>query len=141
MTPPAAPPRHARPVAPTPPAAVAGAVAAFLGALVSLWLSLVLVALGEPDSGGIGRAWAVVPLVAAAALTAGGVALLRRRGWWPLAVGLAAAAVFVARLYADAAAMGEPAPWGLGTLVLAGPVLALLLALTPRVRDWLGSTG
>ena len=141
MTPPVTPSRHVRPVAPTPPAAVAGAVAAFLGALVSLWLAVVLVALGEPDSGGIGRAWALVPLVGAAALTGGGVQLLRRRGWWLLAAGLAAAVAFVARLSTDSASLGEPAPWGLGILVLAGPVVALLLALTPRVRDWLGAAG
>jgi hypothetical protein len=137
MTPPAAASRHARPVDPPPAPAVAAVALAFLGGLALLWLALVVWGLGGLSSDGSGRAWALLPLAAGATSLIGGVWVLRRRGWWPLAVAGLLALAFVGLLAADSARYGEDLPVGMAVLVLAGPVLALALACTPRVRAWL----
>ena len=116
---------------------MAAAVLAVLGGLALLWLAFVLWGLGGPGSDGSGRAWALLPLAAGATALIGGVWVLRRRGWWPLAVAGLLALAFVGVLAADSARFGEGPPVGMAVLVLAGPVLALALARTPRVRAWL----
>lgn len=138
MTPPAAPPRHTRPVGSAPRAALAAAVLAGLGALVLLYLAFLVFALGGLSSDGEDRAWALLPLAAGLAAAAGAVRLLRRRGAGLLAVAAVLAAAFVALLVAQAADLGEDPPVGLALLLLAGPVAALALALTAPVRRWLG---
>jgi peptidoglycan/LPS O-acetylase OafA/YrhL len=140
MTPPAAPPRHPSPVESSPPAAIAAAVLAGLGALVLLCLAFLVLALGGLSSDGADRAWALLPLAAGLAAALGSVRLLRRRGWGALAAACLLAAAFVVLLVAQAADLGEDPPVGLAALLLAGPVLALALALTPPVRRWLAST-
>ncbi len=137
MTPPAAVSRRTRPVDPPPAPALAAAVFAFLGGLALLWLAVVLWGLGGLSSDGSGRAWALLPLAAGVTALAGGVMVLRRRGWWPLAVASLLALAFVGVLAADSARFGEDLPVGMAVVVLAGPVLALALACTPRVRTWL----
>jgi hypothetical protein len=119
-----------------PPAAVGAAVLAFVGALPVLYIAFVLWALGGLSSDRGDRGWALLPLAAALAQVWGGVRLLRRRGWRFLALGCLPAAVFVGLLVAQSAALGGRPPPGLVLLLLAGPVLALGLALTPQVRHW-----
>jgi hypothetical protein len=126
-------------VAPSPassapaPAMLAG-VLGIAGALPVLYLGMLVWALGGLSSDGSGRSWALLPLVAAATQLAGGVRLLRRRDWRLLVAGCVPVAVFVAGVLARSLAVGEIPP--VGTLLLAGPVLALVLALTPRARQW-----
>jgi peptidoglycan/LPS O-acetylase OafA/YrhL len=140
MTPPAALARRARPVDPAPRAVLAAAVLAGIGALVLLALAFLVLALGGLSSDGADRAWALLPLAAGLAAALGSVRLLRRRGWGALAAACLLAAAFVVLLVAQAADLGEDPPVGLAALLLAGPVLALALALTPPVRRWLAST-
>ena len=129
--------RRPRPVDPPPAPALAAAVLAVLGGLLLLWLALVLWALGGLSSDGSGRAWALLPLAAGATTLTGAVWVLRRRGWWPLALASLLALAFVGVLAAEAADLGESPPVGTAGLVLVGPVLALALACTPRARTWL----
>jgi hypothetical protein len=139
MTPPTALRRPARPVDPAPPAAIAAAVIALIGALVLLFLAFLVLALGGLDSDGAGRLWALLPLAAGGAAAVGGLRLLRRRGWRLLAAATGLAAVFAAVLVARSADLGEEVPVGMVLLLLAGPVVALALALTPAVRRWLAA--
>ena len=129
--------RRPRPVDPPPTPALAAAVLAVLGGLLLLWLALVLWALGGLSSDGSGRAWELLPLAAGGTTLIGAVWVLRRRGWWPLALASLLALAFVGVLAAEAADLGESPPVGTAVLVLAGPVLALALACTPRARTWL----
>jgi hypothetical protein len=141
MTPPAAPPRHARPVEPAPPpVAIAASVVAIIGGLVLLYLAFLVLALGGLSNDGADRAWAVLPLAAGLAAAVGGLRLLRRRGWRLLGVAALLAAAFVVVLVAQSADLGEDPPVGMALLLLAGPVVALALALTPPVRRWLRSS-
>ncbi|MBY3552126.1 hypothetical protein [Modestobacter lapidis] len=139
MTPPAALPRHARPVDPAPRAALLAVVLAGVGALVLLFLAFLIFALGGLGSDGADREWALLPLAAGLAAGTGAIRLLRRRGWGVLAVACLLAAAFVALLVARTADVGEDPPVGLALLLLAGPVLALGLVLTPTVRRWLAT--
>jgi hypothetical protein len=124
-----------RPAAPA--AAVGAAVLAVVGALPVLYLALLIWALGGLSSDGRGRAWALLPLAAAVAQVWGGVRLLRRRGWRLLAVACGPATAFVGWLVLASASAGQPPPVG-PLLVLLTPVVALGLAVTPRVRAWVG---
>ena len=136
MSPPDAAPRPAAPApAPVPAAAVGAAALAVVGALPVLYLALLVRALGGLGSDGRDRAWALLPLAAAVAQVWGGVRLLRRRGWRLLALACAPATAFVGWLVLDSAAGGRPPPVG-PLLVLLTPVVALGLAVTPRVRAW-----
>ncbi|MCU1606898.1 MAG: hypothetical protein JWP46_3363 [Modestobacter sp.] len=108
---------------------------AVVGALPVLYLALVIWALGGLSSDGRDRAWALLPLAAAVAQVWGGVRLLRRRGWRLLAVACVPATAFVGWLVLDSASAGQPPPGG-PLLVLLTPVVALGLAVTPRVRAW-----
>jgi len=139
MTPPAALPRHTRPVDPAPRAALAAGVLAGLGALVLLYLAFLVLALGGLSADGAERSWALLPLAAGVVTALGCVRLLRRRGWGALGVACLLAAAFVALLAAQAADLGEDPPLGLAAVLLAGPVVALALALTPPVRRWLAT--
>jgi peptidoglycan/LPS O-acetylase OafA/YrhL len=123
-----------------PPPAVAAAVVAVLGGLLLLWLGVVQWALGgldTGDTGDTGRAWALLPLAAGAAVLVGGIGVLRRRGQLLLAVGVVLAVAFVVVLAVQTAGLDEGPPVGVALVVLAGPVLALLLLRTPRARSWL----
>jgi hypothetical protein len=115
-------------------------VIALIGALVLLFLAFLVLALGGLDSDGAGRLWALLPLAAGVAAAVGGLRLLRRRGWRLLAAATGLAAVFAAVLGARSAELGEEAPVGMILLLLAGPLLALVLSLTPKVRRWLAGT-
>lgn len=139
MTPPAAPSRHVRPAGRPPAAALAAAALAVLGGLALVWLAVIGWALGGMSADGAGRAWALVPLAAGVAALVGAVWVLRRRGWWPLAVAGLLAVAFAAVLAAEFRRVGEAPPVSLALVVLAAPLLALALACTPRVRSW--STG
>ncbi|MCW2696312.1 MAG: hypothetical protein JWR62_1397 [Modestobacter sp.] len=140
MNPPAAPPRHARPVDPAPPpAAIACAVVALVGGLVLVYLAFLVVALGGLSNDGADRVWGVLPLAAGLAAAVGGLRVLRRRGWWLLGLATLLAAAFVAVLVARSAGLEETPPVGMALLLLAGPVVALALALTLPVRRWLSS--
>jgi hypothetical protein len=126
----------AHPPAPLPPAAVAAAVLAFVGALPVLYLALVIWALGGLSSDGGDRGWALLPLAAALAQVWGGVRLLRGQGWRLLAMACLPATVVVGWLVVDSVSAGQPPPLGPLLLVLT-PVVALGLALTPPVRHWI----
>jgi hypothetical protein len=118
---------------------MAAGVLAGLGALVLLYLAFLVFALGGLSSDGADRVWALLPLAAGVAAGVGAVRLFRRRGRGGLVVACVLTAAFVGVLAAQAADVGEDAPVGLALLLLAGPVLALGLALTPPVRRWLES--
>ena len=138
MTPPTDLRRPARPVDPAPPAAVAAAVIALIGALVLLFLAFLVLALGGLDADGAGRLWALLPLAAGVAAATGGLRLLRRRSGQGLLTGATVlAAVFAGVLAAKSADLGEAAPVGMILMLLTGPLVALALSQTPRVRGWL----
>jgi hypothetical protein len=111
-------------------------VLGLVGALPTLFLAVVAVALGGLSADAGPDPWTYLLLAAPVVQVLGAAWLLGRRSWLllvlavvPVAV-LAGAVVWAATGTADA---GNPA---LPLLLLVAPVLAAVLAATPRVRRW-----
>src|ERR687894_674915 len=119
-----------------PPLALTAGVLGLVGALPTLFLAVVLGGLSAdagPDP------WTYLLLAAPVVQVLGAAWLLARRSWLllvlavvPVAV-LTGAVVWAATGTADA---GNPA---LPLLLLVAPVLAAVLAATPRVRRWVAA--
>ena len=119
-----------------PPLALVAGVLGLVGALPPAFLAVIAVALGGLSADAGPDPWAYLLLAAPLAQVFGAVWLLARRSWLllvlavvPVAV-LAGAVVWAATGTADA---GNPT---LPLLLLVAPVLAAVLAATPRVRRW-----
>ena len=119
-----------------PPLALIAGVLGLIGALPTLFLAVIAVALGglSVDSGP--DPFAYLTLAAPLLQILGATWLLARRSWLLLVLAvvpvalLAGAVVWAATGTEDA---GNPA---LPLLLLVAPVLAAVLAATPRVRRW-----
>ncbi|MGY1689633.1 hypothetical protein [Geodermatophilus sp. SYSU D01105] len=119
----------------TPGLALAAGVLGILGAVPLLFVAVFAVALGGLSADSGPDPWTYLLLLAPVVQLAGALWLLLRRGWLPLVlsvlpVAVLTGAVVVAATREDA---GSPA-WPL--MLVALPVLAAALALTPRVRRW-----
>jgi hypothetical protein len=119
-----------------PPPAVLAAVLGLVGAIPTGFLAVIAVALGGLTSDAGPDVWTYLLVVAPLLQVCAAVWLLARRGWLltvlavlPVAA-LTGAVVWAATGTADA---GNPA---LPLLLLLAPVLAAVLAATPRVRRW-----
>jgi hypothetical protein len=119
-----------------PPLALTAGVLGFVGALPTLLLAVIAVALGGLSADAGPDPFAYLMLAAPLLQVLGATWLLARRSWLllvlavvPVAV-LAGAVVWAATGTEDA---GNPA---LPLLLLVAPVLAAVLAATPRVRRW-----
>jgi len=119
-----------------PPLALTAGALGLVGVLPTLFLAVTAVALGglAADTGPdpVSHLLVLAPLVQ---LWAAGW-LLARRGWLPMVIAVVPVAVFagvVVRAATGTADAGNPA---LPLLLLVAPVLAAVLAATPRVRRW-----
>ncbi|WP_166487424.1 hypothetical protein [Geodermatophilus obscurus] len=122
-----------------PPLALVAGVLGLVGALPPAFLAVIAVALGGLSADAGPDPWAYLLLAAPLVQVFGAVWLLARRSWLllvlavvPVAV-LAGAVVWAATGTEDA---GNPA---LPLLLLVAPVLAAVLAATPRVRRWVAA--
>jgi peptidoglycan/LPS O-acetylase OafA/YrhL len=119
-----------------PPLALTAGVLALVGALPTLFLAVVAVALGGLSADAGPDPWTYLLLAAPVVQVLGAAWLLARRSWLLLVLAvvpvaaLAGAVVWAATGTEDA---GNPA---LPLLLLVAPVLAAVLAATPRVRRW-----
>jgi hypothetical protein len=116
------------------PAIAAGALG-ILGAVPPLFVAVLAVMLGGLNADTGPDPWTYLLLVAPVVQLAGALWLLLRRGWLPLVVSVLPVAVLTGAVVVVAARedAGNPA-WPL--VLVALPVLAGALALTPRVRRW-----
>ena len=119
-----------------PPLGLLAAVLGIIGALPPAFLAVMAVALGGLTADAGPDPWTYLLLVAPVLQVGGATWLLARRGWLPLVLAvipvavLTAAVVWAARVTEDAGSLGWP------LLLLVVPVLAAVLAATPRVRRW-----
>ena len=119
-----------------PPLALVAGVLGLVGALPTLFLAVVAVALGGLSADAGPDPWTYLLLAAPVVQVLGAAWLLARRSWLLLVLAvvpvalLAGAVVWAATGTEDA---GNPA---LPLLLLVAPVLAAVLAATPRVRRW-----
>ena len=119
-----------------PPLALIAGVLGFVGALPTLLLAVIAVALGGLSADAGPDPFAYLMLAAPLLQVLGATWLLARRSWLLLVLAvvpvalLAGAVVWVATGTEDAQ---NPA---LPLLLLVAPVVAAVLAATPRVRRW-----
>ncbi|MGY1679506.1 hypothetical protein [Geodermatophilus sp. SYSU D01176] len=122
-----------------PPLALVAGVLGIVGALPTLFLAVIAVALGGLSADAGPDPWTYLLLAAPLVQVLGAAWLLARRSWLVLVLAvvpvalLAGAVVWAATGTEDA---GNPA---LPLLLLLAPVLAAVLAATPRVRRWVAA--
>ncbi|MGY1642769.1 hypothetical protein ACI782_16795 [Geodermatophilus sp. SYSU D00703] len=118
-----------------PGLAMAAGVLGILGAVPPLFVAVLAVMLGGLDADTGPDPWTYLLLVAPVVQLAGALWLLLRRGWLPLVLSVLPVAVLTGAVVVTATRedAGSPA-WPL--VLVALPLLAAALALTPRVRRW-----
>jgi hypothetical protein len=138
-----APPSGTRSGAPStdpriPAAALAAGVLGIVGALPPAFLAVTAVALGGLTADAGPDPWTYLLLLAPLVLLAGAMLLLARRSWLLLVLGVLPVAVLTgAVIWAVADTEEGSVFWPL--LLLAFPLVAAALALTPRVRGWVSA--
>jgi hypothetical protein len=129
-------PAAAVPTRRTPPApAIAAAVLGLLSAGVPAVFALIALAFSGGELGGGGWLLVVVPVVLLAGLFVGGVLLLTGRSWLALALPAGALAALVLTGYL----MGGWDAGAFGVLTVLVPLLTTVLAVLPRVRQWVAA--
>jgi hypothetical protein len=129
-------PAAAVPTRRTPPApAIAAAVLGLLSAGVPAVFALIALAFSGGEFGGGGWLLVVVPVVLLAGLFVGGVLLLTGRSWLALALPAGALAALVLTGYL----MGGWDAGAFGVLTVLVPLLTTVLAVLPRVRQWVAA--
>ncbi|WNV77394.1 hypothetical protein [Geodermatophilus sp. DSM 44513] len=126
------PPPDAR----TPPAALASAALGVVGAAPTGFLAVVAVALGGVTADAGVDPWAILLLVVPVVQVCAAIWLLARRGWLPTVLALLPVAVLAGVVVWTAVRTEEAANPALPLLLLLAPLLAAVLAATPRVRRW-----
>ena len=118
-----------------PVPAIAAAVLGVLSAFVPAVFALAAFALtgGDLDD----NVWLLiaVPIVLVLGLLTGAVLLLTGRSWWVLAASAGALSALLFYGYASGGWGGGP----FGVLTLVIPLLTTVLAVLPRVRDWVAA--
>lgn len=131
-------PLHQPAAAGRPPLATAAAVLAFVSTLPVLLLTALVWTITGLEGWSAAQIWTTVPLAVAAALVAGGVRLLRRRG---AAVLIAANVplVVLGLLQSSVLVLSGGMPGDLPLVLLVLPALGTAFVLTPGVRRWLAT--
>ena len=128
----------APPDARMPPPAVLAAALGFIGAFPTGFLAVIAVALGGLTADAGPDPWAyllvLVPLVQVWAA----IWLLARRGWLPMVIAVVPVAILAGVVVWTAARTEDAGNSALPLLLLLAPVVAAVLAATPRVRRWVG---
>jgi hypothetical protein len=119
-----------------PPLALTAGVLGLVGALPTLFLAVIAVALGGLSADAGPDPWTYLLLVAPLVQVLGAAWLLARRSWLLLVLAVVPVAVLAAAIAWAATGTEDAGNPGLPLLLLVVPVLAAVLAATPRVRRW-----
>ena len=119
-----------------PPLALVAGVLGLVGALPPAFLAVIAVALGGLSADAGPDPWAYLLLAAPLVQVFGAVWLLARRSWLLLVLAVVPVAVLAGAVVWAATGTEDAGNPGLPLLLLVAPVLAAVLAATPRVRRW-----
>jgi len=119
-----------------PSLALTAGVLGLVGALPTLFLAVIAVALGGLSADAGPDPWTYLLLVAPLVQVLGAAWLLARRSWLLLVLAVVPVAVLAAAIAWAATGTEDAGNPGLPLLLLVVPVLAAVLAATPRVRRW-----
>lgn len=119
-----------------PPPAVLAAALGIVGAIPTGFLAVIAVALGGLTSDAGPDPWTYLLVVAPLLQVGAAIWLLARRGWLPTVLAVVPVAVLAGVVVWTATRTEEAGNAGLPLLLLLAPVLAAVLAATPRVRRW-----
>ncbi len=119
-----------------PPLGLLAAALGIVGALPPAFLAVMAVALGGLTADAGPDPWTYLLLVAPVLQVWGALWLLARRGWLLLVLAVVPVAVLTAAVVWAATRTEEAGSPGWPLLLLVTPVLAAVLAATPRVRRW-----
>ena len=121
-----------------PPPAVLAAALGFIGAFPTGFLAVIAVALGWLTADAGFDPWAYLLVVAPLVQVWAAIWLLARRGWLPTVLAVVPVAVLAGVVVWTATRTEEAGNPALPLLLLLAPVIAAVLATTPRVRRWVG---
>ena len=119
-----------------PPLGLLSAVLGIVGALPPGFLAVMAVALGGLTADAGPDPWTYLLLLAPLLQVWGAVWLLARRSWLLLVLAVVPVAVLTAAVVWSATVTEGAGSPGWPLLLLVAPVLAAVLAATPRVRRW-----
>ncbi|TFV61290.1 hypothetical protein E4P41_09730 [Geodermatophilus sp. DF01-2] len=122
-----------------PPLALAAGVLGLVGALPTTFLAVVAVALGGLSAAAGPDPWTYLLLAAPLLQVLGATWLLARRSWLLLVLAVVPVALLTAAVIWAASTTEEAGGLGWPLLLLVVPVLAAVLAATPRVRHWVAT--
>ncbi|RBY74480.1 hypothetical protein DQ238_21820 [Geodermatophilus sp. TF02-6] len=118
-------------------AALAAAVAGIVGALPPAFVAVIAVALGGLSADTGPDPWTYLLILAPVLQICAALWLLARRGWLPLVLAVLPVALLTAGVVWAASSTEDAGGPGWALLMLVLPVLAAVLAATPRVRRWI----
>ncbi len=119
-----------------PPPAVLAAALGMIGAIPTGFLALMAVALGGLSADAGPDPWTYLLVVAPLVQVCAAIWLLARRGWLPTVLAVVPVALLAGAVVWAATGTEDAGNPGLPLLLLVAPVLAAVLAATPRVRRW-----
>ncbi len=119
-----------------PPQALAAVDLGIIGAIPTGFLAVIAVALGGLTSDAGFDPWAYLLVLAPLVQVGAAIWLLARRGWLPTVLAVLPVAVLTGVVVWTATRTEEAGNPALPLLLLLAPVLAAVLAATPRVRRW-----
>jgi hypothetical protein len=119
-----------------PPLALTAGVLGLVGAFPTGFLAVIAVALGGLTADAGFDPWAYLLVVAPLVQIWAAVWLLARRGWLPMVVAVVPVAVLAGVVVWTATGTEDAGNPALPLLLLVVPVLAAVMAATPRVRRW-----
>ena len=122
-----------------PPLALTAGVLGFVGALPTLLLAVIAVALGGLSADAGPDPVAYLTLAAPLLQVLGATWLLARRSWLLLVLAVVPVAVLAGAVVWAATGTEDAQSPALPLLLLVAPVLAAVLAATPRVRRWVAA--
>ena len=126
----------APPDARTPPPAVLAAALGLIGAVPTGFLAVIAVALGGLTADAGFDPWAYLLVLAPLVQIWAAIWLLARRGWLPMVIAVIPVAILAGVVVWTAVRTGDAGNPMLPLLLLLAPVIAAVLAATPRVRRW-----
>ena len=129
------PPPDAR----TPPPAILAAALGLIGAVPTGFLAVIAVALGGLTADAGFDPWAYLLVIAPLVQIWAAIWLLARRGWLPMVIAVVPVAVLAGVVVWTATRTEEAGNPALPLLLLLAPVVAAVLAATPRVRRWVAA--
>ncbi|SET01767.1 hypothetical protein [Geodermatophilus poikilotrophus] len=122
-----------------PPLGIVAAVLGLVGALPPAFLAVIAVALGGLSADAGPDPWTYLLLLAPLLQVWGAVWLLARRSWLFLVLAVVPVAALAGAVVWAATGTEDAGNAALPLLLLVAPLLAAVLAATPRVRRWVAA--